>query len=377
MGVLLDRFLSRRRFLAGAAALLPAACTLGLQGCDSGGAPGANGARASGMGDVGRGEPHGEPDSGPESVPRAGPNLLFGISLAEWSLHRALNAGDLDNLEFPRVAREEFGIEAVEYVNSFFKERARDQAYLSELKTRCDDLGVRSLLIMCDGEGALGDPDPAARIQAVENHYRWVEAARFLGCHSIRVNAQSAGTPEEQRELAADGLRRLVEFADPMAINVLVENHWGLSSNGVWLASVMEAVDHPRCGTLPDFGNFPDSPDTPGEERYDRYRGVSELMPYARAVSAKSHVFDESGIEAEIDFFRMLRIVLDAGYRGWVGIEYEGTELGEPEGIRATKALLERVRGELAEEYEAAGGPAAAVLPLANTGSRHGVTATP
>jgi sugar phosphate isomerase/epimerase len=263
----------------------------------------------------------------------------FRISLAEWSLHRALNAGELDNLDFPRVTREEYGIEAVEYVNSFFKDRARDQAYLAELKTRCDDLGVRSLLIMCDGEGALGDPDEGARTLAVENHFPWVEAARFLGCHSIRVNAASSGTPEEQRELAADGLRRLTEFAAPMEINVIVENHGGVSSNGAWLASVMEAVDHPRCGTLPDFGNFQMAPG----EWYDRYRGMAELMPYAKAVSAKSHVFDEDGNESEIDFFRMVQIVYDAGYRGFLGIEYEGTELSEPEGIRATKDLLERV----------------------------------
>lgn len=196
---------------------------------------------------------------------------------------------------------------------------------------------------MCDGEGALGDPDEAARLQAVENHHRWIEAARFLGCHSIRVNARSTGTPDEQRELAAAGLRRLVEFAAPMGINVVVENHGGLSSNGAWLTSVMEAVDHPRCGTLPDFGNFQLSEG----EWYDRYQGVAELMPYAKAVSAKSHVFDESGEEREIDFLRMMRIVLAAGYEGFVGIEYEGTELSEPEGIRATKVLLERVREAL------------------------------
>lgn len=300
--------ISRRSFLAGAAASLPAAYALTLQGCG----PGAE-------------------------AP------LFRISLAQWSLHRALYAGELDNLDFPRVTREEYGIEAVEYVNSFFKEKARDRAYLTDLKTRCDDHGVRSLLIMCDGEGALGDPDEAARLQAVENHHRWIEAARFLGCHSIRVNARSTGTPDEQRELAADGLRRLVEFAAPMGINVVVENHGGLSSNGAWLTSVMEAVDHPRCGTLPDFGNFQLSEG----EWYDRYQGVAELMPYAKAVSAKSHVFDESGEEREIDFLRMMRIVLAAGYEGFVGIEYEGTELSEPEGIRATKVLLERVREAL------------------------------
>lgn len=272
---------------------------------------------------------------------------LFRISLAEWSLHRTLFAGRLDHLDFPGTARTAYGLDAVEHVNTFFKDKAEDTAYLAELKRRADDHGVRSLLIMCDGEGALGDPDPGARARAVENHYRWVTAARFLGCHSIRVNAQSSGSPDEQRRLAADGLRRLTEFAAGHDLNVIVENHGGLSSNGAWLASVIRAVGHPRCGTLPDFGNFQLAPG----EWYDRYRGVAELMPFAKAVSAKSHDFDPDGSERHTDYRRMMGIVLDAGYRGYVGIEYEGDELSEDRGIRATRALLERVRTELAPRY--------------------------
>ena len=253
----------------------------------------------------------------------------------------------MDNLDFPGLARNEFDIEAVEYVNSFFKDKARDDAYLSELNTRASDHGVENLLIMCDGEGALGDPDDAARTVAVENHYRWVEAAQILGCHSIRVNAQSQGNPEEQRDLAADGLRRLTEFAAPHGINVIVENHGGISSNGGWLASVMTAVGHDMCGTLPDFGGFRI------EEGvwYDRYQGMTELMPFAKAVSAKSHDFDEHGSERNTDYEQVMRIVLDAGYRGYVGIEYEGSELPEMEGVRATKALLERTRDALTGQY--------------------------
>lgn len=275
------------------------------------------------------------------------PEPLFKISLAQWSLHRTLNAGELDNLEFPRVARNEFEIDAVEYVNQFFKDKARDTAYLSELKTRAEDNGVKSLLVMCDGEGALGDPDAAARTTAVENHHRWVEAAQLLGCHSIRVNAQSDGTPDEQRDLAVDGLSRLTEFAAPFGINVIVENHGGMSSNGEWLVSVISAVGHSGCGTLPDFGNFQI------EEGvwYDRYQGMTELMPYAKAVSAKSNEFDPHGNERNTDYEQVMRIVLDSGYRGYVGIEYEGTELPEMEGIRATKALLERTRDALEHNY--------------------------
>jgi sugar phosphate isomerase/epimerase len=283
--------------------------------------------------------------SWPMAAPAQEP--LFRISLAEWSLHKALWAGQMNNLGFPVAARQEFGIDAVEYVNQFFKDRAQDRDYLGQLAQRCSDHGVTSLLIMCDGEGALGDPDEVARATAVENHYRWVEAAKFLGCHSIRVNAQSRGAPEEQQALAADGLRRLSEFADGHDINVIVENHGGLSSNGAWLTSVIRDVDHPRCGTLPDFGNFRITDD----EWYDRYEGVAELMPYAKAVSAKANAFDEKGNETGTDYERMMRIVLDAGYRGYVGIEYEGAELSEADGIRATKQLLERVRSVLAADY--------------------------
>ena len=279
---------------------------------------------------------------------------LFKISLAEWSLHRTLQSGKIDHLDFCKVAKNDFGLDAVEYVNSFFFDKAQDQSYLKEMKQRADDLGVKSLLIMCDNEGSLGDPDPVARTKAVENHYKWVDAAKFLGCHSIRVNAylteslhgtstgnyNTTGSYENQINLAADGLRRLTEFGDTIGINTIVENHGGLSSNGKWLAAVMEKVDHPRVGTLPDFGNFR----IQGEEWYDRYKGVEELMPYAKAVSAKSNDFDSQDNEINTDYYKMMNIVLDAGYNGYVGIEYEGSKLDEMAGIQATKDLLEKVR---------------------------------
>lgn len=262
----------------------------------------------------------------------------FKISLAEWSLHRALFGKQLENLDFPRVAREDYGIEAVEYVNQFFKDKATDEKYLAELKKRCGDYGVRSVLIMCDGEGHLGDPDEAKRKTAVKNHHRWVDAAKFLGCHSIRVNAHSEGTYDEQLARAADGLAQLTEYGESQKIGVIVENHGGLSSNGQWLTGVMKRVNNSWCGTLPDFGNFGD---------YDRYQGVTELMPFAKGVSAKSHDFDDAGNEIHTDYMKMMKIVADAGYSGFVGIEYEGSKASEPDGIRATKKLLERVRDKL------------------------------
>ncbi len=269
---------------------------------------------------------------------------IFNISLAQWSLHRAHFGGYLKPIDFPRVASEQFGFKAVEYVNVFFPDQEPTEEFVSDLRSRCDDLGVESLLIMCDGEGTIGDPDDAGRTKAVENHYKWIDAAIALGCHSIRVNAQSAGSPEEQRKLAADGLRRLTEHAAKQNINVIVENHGGISSNGEWLASVMLEVDHPRCGTLPDFGNFILNWAT--REEYDRYKGMTELMPFAKAVSAKSHDFDAAGNETHTDYRKMLGIVLDAGYRGWIGVEYEGNTMGEFEGIIRTKDLLERIRDE-------------------------------
>jgi len=270
----------------------------------------------------------------------------FSISLAEWSLHRELFAGDLSNLDFPRVARDRFGLAAVEYVNVFFREHAADFEYLRALRRRAADAGVDSLLIMVDGEGDLADADEAARRAAVHGHFKWIAAAGFLGCHAIRVNARGTGTRDEQRARAAESLHRLAELGADYGVDVLVENHGGPSSDGAWLASVIRAADHPRVGTLPDFGNF----HLGDGEWYDRYQGVRELMPFARAVSAKSHDFDADGDETGTDYRRMLRIVLDAGYRGWIGVEYEGQRLSETDGVRATVRLLERVAGELAAE---------------------------
>ena len=274
---------------------------------------------------------------------------LFKISLAEWSLNKSLfgrTDWKITNLDFAKVAKEEFGIDAIEYVNQFFKDKAKDEKYLAELKKRADDVGVKTLLIMCDGEGALGDADEKKRMTAVENHYKWVEATKYLGGHSIRVNAQSSGEYDEQISRAADGLRKLTEFGEKHGINVIVENHGGLSSNGEWLAAVMKKVDHKMCGTLPDFGNF----NIGGGKVYDRYKGVAEMMPFAKAVSAKSHDFDAEGNETKTDYKKMLDIVCNKHhYRGYCGIEYEGGKISEKEGIMATKKLLEKVRDQLAK----------------------------
>lgn len=275
-------------------------------------------------------------------------DLFFKISLAEWSLNKQLFAGQMNHLDFPARAKNDFGIEAIEHVNQFFKDKAKDKAYLGELKMRCDDLGVKSVLIMCDGEGGLGNTQESARMQAVDNHKKWVEAAQFLGCHAIRVNAFGEGTAEAVAAAATQGLTALSQFAKDYNINVIVENHGGYSSNGKWLANVIAGTQMDNCGTLPDFGNFCIvRENNECKEEYDRYQGTREMMPYAKGVSAKSMNFDAEGNCIETDYEKMLRIVRDAGYTGHIGIEYEGDKLSEEEGILATKALLERVGASL------------------------------
>ena len=283
--------------------------------------------------------------TGCQSLGGGSSTSLYDISLAQWSLNRQFFGGKLDALDFAKVTKEEFGLGAIEYVNQFFKDKANDESYLGQLKSRAADHGVKSLLIMVDGEGSLGHGDTAERNKAVQNHHKWANAARFLGCDSIRVNAATTGSGsfEEKQKLAADGLRGLSEYGAKLGLNVIVENHGGLSSNGAWLAGVMKIVDLPNCGTLPDFGNF----NIGDGKMYDRYQGVTELMPFAKAVSAKSHDFDAEGNETHTDYRRMMNIVLAAGYRGYVGIEYEGSKVDAYTGIKKTKQLLEAVRDEL------------------------------
>ena len=241
------------------------------------------------------------------------------ISLAQWTINRELRSGKIDNLDFAKVAAEH-GIHAVEYVNQFFMDKAKDAKYLGEMKKRAADQGVKSLLIMCDREGNIGDPDAAKRKQTVDNHRKWLDAAKFLGCHSIRVNAGSSGTWDEQVKLAADGLSRLTAIGAKMGLNVIVENHGGLSSNADWLEEVIKKVGHKRCGTLPDFGNFRIKPG----ESYDSYRGMQKLLPFAKGVSVKDRVWDDKGKQSALDYDRMLKLVHASGFRGYCGIEFGG-----------------------------------------------------
>lgn len=293
----------------------------------------------------------------------------FQISLAQWSLYRSffgsditdwqtfarllmespdsLLQGELDPTDFPAIAAG-YGIDCIELVNTFYYSKANDDAYWTDFKNRCEGAGVTVGLIMCDALGNLGDADPEARMAAVENHYPWVDVAQFLGAHSIRVNAAGEGTPEEVAANAVDGLTKLGEYGAPKGINIIVENHGGISSDASWLAGLIAEVGMDNVGILPDFGNFCIETGPEGcINEYDKYQGIMELMPYAKGVSAKSHQFDENGNEVNSDFLKIMKIVKDSGFTGYVGIEYEGNELSEDEGIKATKALLERVIKQL------------------------------
>ncbi|WP_165225110.1 sugar phosphate isomerase/epimerase family protein [Aquisphaera insulae] len=264
----------------------------------------------------------------------------FKISLAEWSLHKALFAGTIKNLDFPRIAREDYGIAGVEFVNQFFKDKAHDEAYLKDLKTRANDHGVTCVLIMVDGEGDMSDPDKAERAKAVENHKKWIDAAAALGCHSIRINTGGHYSPSDVGAVA-DACSALNAYGIEHKIGVICENHGGPSSDPNALIALMKAVNDKNFGTLPDFGNFPKGDD--GKYAIDVYDAVERMMPYAKGVSAKSHDFDEQGNETMLDYPRLMKIVEKAGYSGFVGIEYEGERLSEPDGIRATKKLLDKI----------------------------------
>ncbi|WP_341224346.1 sugar phosphate isomerase/epimerase family protein [uncultured Arcticibacterium sp.] len=294
----------------------------------------------------------------------------YQISLAQWSLHKAyfgdalnggfgnffrllqeapdsLLQGDIDPVNFPTLAKS-YGVNIIELVNTFYYSKAEDDAYWAAFKQKCDEEGVTVGLIMCDALGNLGDADSVARMKAVENHYNWIKIAKTLGAETIRVNAAGEGTAEEVAANAVQGLSKLGEYAATQGINVVVENHGGYSSDGSWLAGVMAAVNMENVGTLPDFGNFcmERTPDGCANE-YDRYKGIEELMPYAKGVSAKTHNFDAEGNETKSDFTKIFKIIKDSGFKGNIGIEYEGSDLSEEEGIKATKALIEKSLKEI------------------------------
>jgi sugar phosphate isomerase/epimerase len=276
------------------------------------------------------------------------------LSLAEWSLHRTLQSGKLDHLNFPATAKNKFGIDTVEYVNGFFggkkmsfKEAGKDKKYLGELLQRSKDSGVVNHLIMVDEEGPLSVANEKERLAAVDNHKKWIEAAKFLGCKTVRVNLHGEGSAIDKKAASIDSLSRLGTFAKPMEINIVVENHGHESSDASWVADIMRQVNMENVGTLPDFGNFClthpwGSTEEGCDKMYDRYQGVKELLPFAKGVSAKTYDFDEKGEQPLIDYKRLLEIVKASGFEGYIGIEFEGKGQPEEEGIVKTINLVKK-----------------------------------
>ena len=276
------------------------------------------------------------------------------ISLAEWSYHRSIEAGKIDHLDFPMIAKNEFGISAVEYVNGLFgskkrnfKEAGKSKKYLGEMLKRSTDAGVVNHLVMVDDEGDLAGLKEKERLKSIDNHIKWLDAAKFLGCKTVRVNLHGDGPSDDKKKASIDSLGRLGALAATMNLNVVVENHGSDSSKGFWLASIMKEVNKPNIGTLPDFGNFcithPWGTTQDGcDDAYDRYKGIEEMLPFAKGVSAKSYDFDANGEQPLIDYKQMLDIVKASGFKGYIGIEFEGNTQPEEEGIRKTKNLLEK-----------------------------------
>lgn len=281
---------------------------------------------------------------------------VFKLSLAQWSLHKKIFAKEHDPLDFATKAKA-LGFEGLEYVsqlyNEHFKESDNPLAAVTklgnQLLTRSQDAGMNNVLIMIDGEGDTAVKNKADRDKAVENHKKWIDVANLLGCHSIRINMFGDGSMLEQEDNAAESMAAMADYAKDLNVNIIVENHGGYSSDPNWVKRVMEKVNRPNCGTLPDFGNFclrrenDERWGTPCIKEYpDIYEAVEIMMPFAKAVSAKSYDFDEKGNETKIDYYKMLKVVKKAGYRGYVGVEYEGEE-DEDVGIMKTKNLIQNV----------------------------------
>jgi len=268
------------------------------------------------------------------------------VSLAQWSLHRAFKEGSLQAEDFASIARNSFDMEAVEYVNQFYVKNATNEVFWNQLKNSADNAGVKSLLIMVDDEGLLGNSRKEARKKAVENHFKWIHAAKILGCHSIRVNAFGEGSEATLKSSLVDGLGALAAYGEKEKINVLIENHGFHTSNAGFMVEIIKEVDNPYLGTLPDFGNWclnrewGSTHSDQCEKIYDPLQGVSEFLPFAKGVSAKSYEFNEAGFDTVIDYPGLLKLVKDFGYEGYIGIEYEGENLSEEAGIIATKKLI-------------------------------------
>ncbi|EAQ42084.1 sugar phosphate isomerase/epimerase [Polaribacter sp. MED152] len=280
---------------------------------------------------------------------------FFKLSLAQWSLHRTFNDEGVSPFKFAEMSKN-MGFEGLEYVNHLYMNQIQEMGFdavIDSLNTLSKKYAVENVLIMVDGEGDLADPSEDVRNMAVESHKKWIDAAAKLGCHSIRVNTFGTNDPAIWKNAVVDGLKKLSAYAATKNINVLCENHGWLSSDADLLMEAINEVNMENCGTLPDFGNWCVKRKDGAkwgecEEEYkDKYKGIELMMPEAKAVSAKAYDFDENGNETTLDFVRILNNVKNAGYSGFIGVEYEGDRLSEKEGIIAIKDLLLKASTQL------------------------------
>jgi L-ribulose-5-phosphate 3-epimerase len=244
------------------------------------------------------------------------------ISLAQWALVQEIRDGKWKNSEFPRIAREDFDINGIEFVSTLFE--LPTFSYLNRLRRNAEKYKVTMVLIMVDDEGETCDPSRETRIQIAINHRKWVDIAKYLGCHSIRTNCRGPrNAPKEQAlEWAADTYNRLLEYAAPAGIGIVIENHGGLSNDSDWMISLFKKVDNPFFGSYPDWRE-------PGTE-FDNYGYLQKMLPYARGTSYRNQPTEEQTA-------RLIKLCHDSGYVGWYGIESSGREQ-----IKLGKKMLEK-----------------------------------
>lgn len=264
-------------------------------------------------------------------------------SLAQWSINRDLFSGEMSTIDFVYAAGE-MGFEGVEYVNQFFIDKAEDFEFLDSLNAAAEEAGVKNLMIQLDHTGNLCASDETERNKAVETAKKWVDAAKYLNAPAVRVNAHGDGSADEMKTQCMDGIGRLAEYANTQGIQVLIENHGGVSSRGDWLADLVSSLSDKEVGSLADFHNWCYETVDGGlwgecRNEYDYYKGFAELIGSAKGVSVKAMHFDSTGNEPNLNFHKFFKIMKEGGYDGYLGVEYEGNDLPSREGILKTKAL--------------------------------------
>ena len=282
--------------------------------------------------------------------------IFFKLSLAQWSLNKAIRGGEMSPYLFAEKSKN-LGFTGLEYVNQLYDDVMKSEDKSSSIKNfilkynqLASDNGMDNVLIMIDEEGDLAGENEEQRLKSIDNHKLWIDTAAEMNCTSVRLNLYGSKDIETWKALSIDSLSKLGEHAKGTGLNVIVENHGRITSNIPELMNAINGVNMDNVGTLPDFGNFCMADEGYGsvfdgtcETVYDFYKGVEEMMPKAFAVSAKSNDFDGNGDEKTIDYMKMLKIVKSFGYTGYIGVEYEGKRLSEVEGIKATRDLLIKV----------------------------------